>query len=407
MSRVVTPSMIRKLNERQVFMAIQKYGPISRLGICERTDISLRAVIRMVNSLEKKGLIERVDEETANRLVGRPVVFYRIATTDVVLFGAVFERTSCWIFSARLGGPKFTDDIKGMIYKSSYESLLDNMYERLEDVRGYHQGERVLGLMAVVPGMIDNEKQEVIDAPTVPYLNGHRPGVDLASRFGLESLLVRDIDALCMAEQFWGNAQGLENFAVVDIEHAFNVAVVQNGRPLEEKDGMIAQFCNIRTNLLPGSDDSSDSQERITESVVATDVLRRIARRFDIPLDTKMYGEFIHELPALLRGGKWRDLEFNETVNIDKEIDSLIAHLAVVLELMIYAFNPSVLFVRIGVLNERGGLLEKLIVDVRNRLPNGLYDHCNILQTSHDENAGAVALYIKYLADRIGPEVQR
>ncbi len=281
------------------------------------------------------------------------------------------------------------------------------MYERLEDVRSDHPEERILGLVTVVPGMIDNDKQEVIDAPTVSYLNGRRPGVDLASRFGLESLLVRDIDALCMAEQFWGNAQGLENFAVLDIEHAFNVAVVQNGRPLEEKHGMMAQFCNIRTNLLPSGDGSSDSQERITESVVATDVLRRIAKRFDIPLDTKMYGELIHELPNLFSGGKWGDLEFNETVNIDKEIDSLIAHLAIVLELMIYAFNPSVLFVRIGVLSLRGGLIERVVDDVRNRLPNGLYDHCKILETSQDENAGAVALYIKHLADRIGPEVQR
>src|SRR5437016_10595525 len=92
------PSLLRRLNERQVLAAIQTHGPLSRAEITRSTGISGPTVTRAVFALLEANLLEEGDFRPAP--TGRPGKVLRLAGTSVSVLGAVVGPQRCEVVSS-------------------------------------------------------------------------------------------------------------------------------------------------------------------------------------------------------------------------------------------------------------------------------------------------------------------
>src|SRR4051812_49535997 len=96
------PSLLRRLNERQVLAAIQAHGPLSRAEITRHTGISGPTVTRAVSALLEANLLEEGDVRQA--ALGRPGKVLRLAGKNVAVLGAVVGSAWCEVLSCGLHG---------------------------------------------------------------------------------------------------------------------------------------------------------------------------------------------------------------------------------------------------------------------------------------------------------------
>src|SRR5207302_10581284 len=94
------PSLLRRLNERQVLAAIRPHGPLSRAEITRHTGISGPTVTRAVSALLGARLIEEGAARQAAR--GRPGKALRVAGDTAAVLGAVVGPAFCEALSCGL-----------------------------------------------------------------------------------------------------------------------------------------------------------------------------------------------------------------------------------------------------------------------------------------------------------------
>ncbi len=402
MLKPVMPSIVRRLNERQVFLAIQKYGPVSRRTICDKTGISSRAVLRMVKSLEEQHLIEAASEDREDRPVGRPTMLYQMPGNDVRMCGVVFMPQGCWSYSSTLSGDYKGAQFWGFYTREDYDDLIEAAAGTVRQTMDDWPNAFIMGMAIVIPGRIDCETQRVIDSPKMPFLNGHTVGLDLSEKLGMQSLLVRDIDALCRAEQKRGVVGDINNFAIVDVQHGFNVAVMSDGDMFSGNNGLLGQFIHVPAYALDGN---NNSNARIGDDVLDSKLQDKAAAKFDMIRYKDRYDGVDYAMQRLYAGKEVNGRELSEDYNLDEEIEIMLANLSVVLELMIYAFGSSLLLVRSDSLNAKEGLLERLVELTESRLPEELSGKCKILQSRQNEMFGATMMFVDHLIDQVGPVV--
>src|SRR5579885_1053682 len=87
------PSLVGKLNERQVLRLIQARGPLSRAEVVRAGGLSAPTVSKAVASLLKAGLLEEAAAPGAAR--GRPAPRLRLASERAQVLGVVIDAGRC------------------------------------------------------------------------------------------------------------------------------------------------------------------------------------------------------------------------------------------------------------------------------------------------------------------------
>jgi N-acetylglucosamine repressor len=226
MVKKARPNLLRRLNERTVFELIRRRGPTSRADLRRRMGVSAPTVSKAVAHLLDAGLLEKVGLAPA-RGVGRPVVVYRLAQGSARLVGAAVGVRRCVIVSAGLDG--IIDEQKTIIFNTprNYGALIDAIVDATRKISG--RGGNTRGIGVSVPGAVDARQQRVLLSPNLHFLNGRSPARDLHARLGIETALVHDVAAACLAEQQYGAARDMSDFVLVGVYEGFGVAVVTGG----------------------------------------------------------------------------------------------------------------------------------------------------------------------------------
>ena len=85
-----------------------------------------------------------------------------------------------------------------------------------------------LGLTA--PGLIDRRRQQMLFSANLHQLDGRFLAADLQERLGLPTVLLHETDALCLGERAFGQARGMDDFALVDATGGLGAAVMSGGQ---------------------------------------------------------------------------------------------------------------------------------------------------------------------------------
>jgi DNA-binding transcriptional ArsR family regulator len=228
MTARIEPSLLGRMSERRVLRILQALGPLSRAEVARQTDLSAPAVSRAVASLIRAGLLE--ETESPHPTGGRPAMRLRLANQGVQVLGLVIDAHYCGAVSAGLDG-RLHGEPDRFPTPENYPGLIDSLARHAKRLMD-RSGVATLGIGLSVPGLIDYRNKCGVLSPNVPITNGHSPALDLSKKLGVECILLQESHALCLGEQYYGQARGLDDFAMLDVHTGVGLGVISSGRSL-------------------------------------------------------------------------------------------------------------------------------------------------------------------------------
>jgi N-acetylglucosamine repressor len=374
MQSKVQPSLLRQLNERQVLTALQAHGPMSRAEITRQTGISGPTVTRAVSTLLESRLIE--EEGARAAAVGRPGKRLRLASTHVSVLGIVIGGRQCEVIAAGLDGQVADDEREQFETPGTYEQLL-NACVRHARLLMARRKTAVLGLGVSVPGLINRREGRSLVSPNLHQIDGRNLGDDLRSRLQIDATVLQECHALCLAEQVYGAARGVLDFAMLDMTEGLGLGVVHAGRLLQGASGLAGELGHITVDL-HGQPCGCGNRGCLETVATDTALVRSVNQRLKTTLDIEqiIVGAHSGELP------------------IDDALDDVLQYLAVGVAAVINIFNPSKLFIHARLLDIRADLFDRLLDLVAARALKPSLADCQLIRAAGSKRLGVVAAAI-------------
>ncbi len=386
MSAITTirPSLVGRLNERQVLRVIQDRGPMSRAEVARECGLSPPTVSKAVASLLKSGLLEEADAPETTR--GRPAPRLRLASATAQVLGVTIDGGHCEVVSAGLDG-ELHADLVTVPTPTSYPALLDALEAAARTLIA-RPGVTTLGLGVSLPGLVDYRKGCGVLSPNLPITNGHTPAADLADRLGIECTVLQESHALCLAEREYGLARGLDDFAMLDVGTGVGLGVMSGGRLVTGHSGLAGEVGHI-TAVADGGRPCGCGNRGCLETVASDRALavhasEKLGRVVDVD-----------EVMGLLKTG---------AVDLADELRAAVKYLAVGVAAVLNLFNPATLFIHTRLFETDPGLFDEVVRQAGARALPPAFADCRIVPAKGSKRQGAVAGIVRRLTDAVAQD---
>jgi len=230
--KTADPEFMRAINRFHVMDAIRRHGPIARVEICERTELSPTTVSAITAALLDDGLVVTRQLGTvrdAGR--GRPrvllelnpdaarVVGVKIAPTRIVHVVTNFQGDVL----ASLTQPVRVDRQPAEVIAD----LVEDGVRRCVADAGLTL-DRVESLCVALPGVVEHATGIVRHSPILKDSNVPLSQA-LFERLGLSTLIESDANAITIGEHWFRLCRDLDDFVVVTAEHSLGLGVMHGG----------------------------------------------------------------------------------------------------------------------------------------------------------------------------------
>lgn len=373
------PQLLSQINERSVLRVLRSSGPCSRAEVTRQMGVTAPTVSKAVATLLRSGLLEEFDALENGR--GRPAKQLRLATETAQVIGLVIDARECRLVTASLDGQLDATSETRFPTPTTYARLVRSAVEQIESLC-QKSGVQSLGLGISMPGLIDSHEQTGLLSPNVPVTNGRAPATDLGRELELPTVLLQECHALCLAERQYGNATGLDDFAMLDATTGVGLGVFSRGGLLTGSNGLAGEIGHLPVDprgLECGCGRNGCLETLASDTALSRLVSTRLGRELDID-------GIIHEV----RAGR---------LSVGRELSRVSRHLAYALATTINLFNPSTLFVCSRLFDLDTGLFDRLVDQTSELAMRPSFKQCRIERARGSKREGAVAGIIEHLTD--------
>jgi len=231
--KTADPELMRAINRFHVMDAIRRHGPIARVEISDCTELSATTVSAITAALLDDGLIvTRQVGAIRDAARGRPRVMLELnpAAAHVVGVKLSPHRITVAVTNFR------ADLLATLSLPIRLDRQPDDViFDLVED--GIHRCildaglgvEEIVGICVGLPGVVERgsgvcRQSMVFRERNVPVAAG------LQRRFPKASVTIdSDVNLVTLAEHWFGDARGLDNFLVVSVEHSLGLGILHNG----------------------------------------------------------------------------------------------------------------------------------------------------------------------------------
>ena len=253
--KTADPELMRAINRFHVMDAIRRFGPVSRVEICEFSQLSATTVSAITAALLDDKLIIPL-QIGALRDVGRgrPRVMLKlnpdaafvvgvklaadqitIATTDFC--AAVLRSLSLPIRIDRQSVPVIADLVEDGVRRCVSDANL-----KMPDIAGVCVG---------LPGVIEHAAGICRQSPIFSERDVNF-GAELTRRLGVPVSIDNDANLVTLAEHWFGQARDINDFLVVSVEQSLGLGILHNGELFRGANGLSPDFGDVMVRP-PGS----------------------------------------------------------------------------------------------------------------------------------------------------------
>ena len=379
----VESTLLRRINERRLLEAIQQHGPSSRAALTRVSGLTAPTVSKAVEALLKRGLIEEL--APAEQALGRPGRLVRMAAASACVLGAVIDADTCCVVATGLDGMVTEERTIRFATPTGYPALLDSVEEACRTLM--HASTAVVhGVGLSVPGLVNERLREIVFSPNLHLLDKHNPARDLEARLGVPCVLVQESDALVLGEWLYGDARGLDDFAVLDAATGLGLGVMSGGRLLAGHSGMAGEVGHV--TVVPDGVRCGCGNRGCLETL-ATDaaLVRLIGEKLGRAISVDAAAELLATRPA----------------DFQHELRAVTEYLAIAIAAVINIFNPTTLFVHGTLLAGAPERFARVLERVRQRTLTASLADCTIVATKSSKRQGAIAGIINSLTNACAP----
>ncbi|MDF3127999.1 ROK family protein [Kiritimatiellaeota bacterium B1221] len=319
---------------------------------------------------------------------GRPSTIYQLAREKIQFLGLVIDIEQCRIISAGLDGKEDPKRSRVFATPQTYADLITTVSRNLQQVAALKEGAEVLGVGVSVPGLIDESDGRQVLSPNVHFMDGCYPARDIANATGYVTQVVQEEKGLCLAEQLFGQARDLDDFAMIDISAGVGLGVINSGRFINGTRGFAGELGHI--TIAPNGLLCGCGNRGCLETVASDVAFSRLVM--------KKYPE-LKDLDDIIEAGQ------QGVLNISEEHQQAINALAIGMGVVINLFNPSDIFVYGRLFDVKEGSFDGLLKQVRNHAIGPSMDKVSIVRARGSKRLGALAAIIEYHMDTLAPRL--
>ena len=385
-SNRVESTLLRRINERRLLEVIQQQGPSSRAMLTRASGLTAPTVSKAVDSLLQRGLVEEL--EPIDQALGRPGKLVRMASQSGAVLGVVIDTQTCCTVAAGLEGTVTEEQTRRFATPDDYSTLLDAIERDCRDLMAGISG-KLHGIGVSVPGLINERLGEIVFSPNLHLLDKRNPARDLEPRLASPCLLIQESDGLCLSERMYGDARGLEDFAVLDAAFGLGLAVMSGGHLLTGHSGMAGEIGHITVNpdgLRCGCGNRGCLETLATDAAL----VRMLADKLGRPLELRAAAALLDERAA----------------DFQHEIRTVTEHLAIAIAAVINIFNPTTLFVHGALLAGHPDRFARVLERVKQRTLTASLADCTIVATRSSKRQGAIAGIMHHLTNAWAPTIR-
>jgi len=214
--------LVRRQNRAIIINLLRLNGPLSRTDIADRAGLAPSCLTRLVRELLAEDVVVEVGKSDSNG--GRPAVLMALNPDYAHTIGVKVERFRLLAASVDMRGAIVERAEHPFDHPPSPDEAMDAMVETAERLR---HG-RTLGLGVAISGFVDPVTGADLYSPILGW--ERTPLRDpLAERLGLPVWVENDVNALALAERWYGAGRGFRDFVCVTVGEGIGAGVVIEG----------------------------------------------------------------------------------------------------------------------------------------------------------------------------------
>jgi predicted NBD/HSP70 family sugar kinase len=234
--KTADPELMRAINRFHVMDAIRRAGPVARVEICDLTQLSATTVSAITAALLEDGLVipralGDLRNPSPDLARGRPRVLLELNPQAAFVVGVKLTPDHITVATTDFcANPLASLTLPIRISRqpvSVIADLVEDGVQRCVADAGLPI-ERVAGLCVGLPGRVERETGICQSSPIFGETNLPFAAA-VQQRLGVPTIIDSDVNLLTMAESWFGEARGMEDFLVVSLEHALGLGVMYRG----------------------------------------------------------------------------------------------------------------------------------------------------------------------------------
>ncbi len=249
MMKTADPELMRAINRYHVIDLVRRDGPIARVEIAQRTELSPATISAITGALIEEGLIDVLRVEPAEGGVrGRPRILLSLNAAAYRVVGVKLSAHRIGIAVTDAKGEPLTSLILPVRIARQSPGVIADLVE--DGVRQCVADiglsiDKVDGIGIGLPGVIDGVAgislwSPILGPSPVPFAH------EIAERLGARTLIENDSNLVTLAEHWFGHGRGLSNFAVVTIENTIGMGILIDGKLHRGAHGTGAEFGHLK-----------------------------------------------------------------------------------------------------------------------------------------------------------------
>jgi predicted NBD/HSP70 family sugar kinase len=246
--KTADPELMRAINRFHVMDAIRRFGPVSRVEICQFTELSATTVSAITAALLDDRLIMPLQVgavRDAGR--GRPrvmlklnpdaahVVGVKLAPDQITVAATNFCADVLHTLSLPIRIDRQTPTVIADLVEDGVRRCVADADLEMSDIFGVCVG---------LPGVVEQaagvcRQSPIFGERDVPF------GADLTQRLGIPASIDSDVNLVALAEHWFGQARELNDFLVVSVERSLGLGILHNGELFRGANGLGPDFGDL------------------------------------------------------------------------------------------------------------------------------------------------------------------
>lgn len=211
--RFANSDAVKQLNRSLILKEIRQNGPVTKIDLANKFDLTFPGVGNIINALMEADLIKEAGYGESSG--GRPPILYNMNWDSVYVIALVIgvEKVSASLVNLK---GEVCDEITAKI---NSDIVVEKIYHLTDQLLAQTtiSATKISGIGVSAPGPIDTADGKVLTPPNLKAISNIDIQNLLENRYELPTVLERDANAFALAEQWFGHVEPEE-----DILYIFN-----------------------------------------------------------------------------------------------------------------------------------------------------------------------------------------
>ncbi|MFE2092519.1 ROK family protein [Streptomyces sp. NPDC059460] len=269
------PALVPDQTGAEIFAQVLTAGPISRTVIAQRLGLSPSTVTRLLAPMIEDGYLSETGQKSATGL-GRPQRLLQVNTDQCLVVGIQIARTHVAAVLTDLGARPLRrlEHMLDSLEPAHVLSVAAELTARLI-AQAPSPDVRVLGVGVGVGGHVDAASGVCRSAVRLGWTDVS-VAAPLSAATGLPVVVNNDVNALGIAERWFGEGRDVDSFAVISVGRGIGGALMFGGVLHSGAGGMAAEFGHLP--IEPNGPDCACGNRGCVEALACSDAVLRMFR---------------------------------------------------------------------------------------------------------------------------------